>query len=64
MNYFYDNWLVILAYIGKLEELDILACNVGALICCCEICDAAILLCLGLAYGFGGMLLCEVIAWA
>lgn len=63
MNYFYDNWLVILVYIGKFEELDILVCNVGVLICCCEICDVVILLCLGLVYGFGGMLLCEVIVW-
>lgn len=63
MNYFYDNWLVILVYIGKFEELDISVRNVGVLIRRREIRDVVILLRLGLVYGFGGMLLREVIVW-
>ncbi|MCE3944765.1 IS4 family transposase, partial [Escherichia coli] len=53
MNYSHDNWSAILAHIGKPEELDTSARNVGALTRRREIRDAATLLRLGLAYGPG-----------
>ncbi len=54
MNYSHDNWSVILAHIGKPEELDTSARNAGALTRRREIRDAATLLRLGLVYGPGG----------